>query len=292
MKSSWMLVAAFLFALMGALVKFASLRFSAPELVFYRSLFGLVSIYVVIVVTSRQWLTPLLTRHAASHVKRGVSGFVGLVMFFHAIAHLPLPTAITLNYTSPLFLAVITGWWLKERNGRGLLAAVLIGFVGVVMLLRPGWSGQNMLDGIIGLLSGVLAAIAYLNVRILGRQGEPEWRVVFFFALMSTLGGAIWMASVGFTVPQLADMPLLLAMGATATSAQLAMTRAYRLGNTMAVGALAYATVGFSALYGIFLFGDRLPLEAWLGMALIVLAGMIGVWCSRRALLQAHSAPE
>jgi drug/metabolite transporter (DMT)-like permease len=287
MKSSWMLVAAFLFALMGALVKFASLRFSAPELVFYRSLFGLVSIYVVIVVTSRQWLTPLLTRHAASHVKRGISGFVALVMFFHAIAHLPLPTAITLNYTSPLFLAVIAGWWLKERNERGLLAAVLIGFVGVIMLLRPGWSGQNMMDGIIGLLSGVMAAIAYLNVRALGRQGEPEWRVVFFFALMSTLGGAIWMASAGFTVPRLADMPLLLAMGATATSAQLAMTRAYRLGNTMAVGALAYATVGFSALYGIFLFGDSLPLEAWLGMAMIVLAGMIGVWCSRRV-----SAPE
>lgn len=292
MKSGWMLVAAFLFALMGALVKFASLRFSAPELVFYRSLFGLVSIYAVILVTSRQWLAPLATRHAISHIKRGLSGFVALVMFFHAIAHLPLPTAITLNYTSPLFLAAITGWWLKEQHGRGLLSAVLIGFAGVVMLLRPGWGEQDLVDGIIGLLSGILAALAYLNVRELGKQGEPEWRVVFYFALMSTLGGAVWMASAGFTMPGLADMPLLLAMGATATSAQLAMTRAYRLGNTLAVGALAYATVGFSALYGVFLFGDRLPLEAWLGMALIVLAGIIGVWCSRRASPQVHSAPE
>ncbi len=282
MKSSWMLVAAFLFALMGALVKFASLRFSAPELVFYRSVFGLVSIYVVILLTSRQWLAPLVTRHAASHAKRGLSGFVALVMFFHAIAHLPLPTAITLNYTSPLFLAVMTAWWLKERHGRGLLAAVLIGFVGVVMLLRPGWSGQNLTDGMIGLLSGVLAAVAYLNVRALGKQGEPDWRVVFYFALMSTLGGALWMAWTGFTVPRLNDLPLLLAMGATATAAQLAMTRAYRLGDTLAVGALAYATVGFSAFYGVFLFGDNLPLEAWLGMALIVLAGMVSVWCSRR----------
>lgn len=282
-----MLVAAFLFALMGALVKFASLRFSAPELVFYRSLFGLVSIYAVILATSRQWLAPLVTHHAVSHAKRGFSGFVALVMFFHAIAHLPLPTAITLNYTSPLFLAVMTAWWLKERHGRGLLAAVLIGFVGVAMLLRPGWSGQNLTDGMIGLASGVLAAVAYLNVRTLGRQGEPDWRVVFYFALMSTLGGVLWMAWAGFTVPRLADLPLLLAMGATATSAQLAMTRAYRLGNTLAVGALAYATVGFSALYGVFLFGDKLSLEAWLGMALIVLAGMIGVWCSKRI-----SAPE
>ena len=144
-----------------------------------------------------------------------------------------------------------------------------------------------MTDGMIGLASGVLAAVAYLNVRTLGRQGEPDWRVVFYFALMSSLGGAVWMAWAGFTVPRLADLPLLLAMGATATSAQLAMTRAYRLGNTLAVGALAYATVGFSALYGVFLFGDKLSLEAWLGMALIVLAGMIGVWCSKRI-----SAPE
>lgn len=291
MKSSWMLVAAFLFALMGALVKQASLRFSAPELVFYRSLFGLISIYAVILVTSRQWLAPLRTRHAFSHAKRGLSGFVALVMFFHAIAHLPLPTAITLNYTSPLVLAAITGWWLKEAHGRGLVAAVLIGFVGVVLLLRPGWGEQNLMDGLIGLASGVLAAVAYLNVRTLGRQGEPDWRVVFYFALMATLGGAVWMFFAGFTVPAFADWPLLLAMGATATSAQLAMTRAYRLGNTLAVGALAYATVGFSALYGIFLFGDRLPLGAWMGMALIVLAGIIGVWCSKRAL-PVHPAPE
>ena len=282
MKSTWMLVASFLFALMGALVKYAAERFSAPELVFYRSLFGLVSIYAVILVSTRQWLAPLVTNQAHSHFKRGLSGFVALVMFFHAIAHLPLPTAITLNYTSPLFLAALTTWWLGERSGRGLYAALLLGFVGVVLLLQPGWGEQNVLDGLIGLASGVLAGVAYLNVRTLGRQGEPEWRVVFYFALMSTLGGGVWMGAAGFTMPGAEDFPLLLAMGATATMAQLAMTRAYRLGNTLTVGALAYSTVGFAALYGVLLFGDRLPLEAWLGMALIVLAGMISVWCSRR----------
>lgn len=276
-----MLVASFLFALMGALVKYAAERFSAPELVFYRSLFGLVSIYLVIVLTTRQWWAPLVTSHAPSHFKRGLSGFVALVMFFHAIAHLPLPTAITLNYTSPLFLAVLTGWWLGERSGKGLHVALLLGFGGVMLLLRPGWQGY-WFDGLIGLASGALAGVAYLNVRTLGRQGEPAWRIVFYFALLSTLGGAVWMGFAGFTMPRMADWPLLLAMGATATLAQLAMTRAYRLGNTLTVGALAYSTVGFSALYGVLWFGDRLPLEAWLGMALIVLAGILSVWCNRR----------
>lgn len=286
MKSTWMLVAGFLFALMGVLVKLAAVRFSSPELVFYRSLFGLLAIYAVIVAASGQWLAPLLTRHAFGHAKRGLSGFVALVLFFYGIAHLPLPTAITLNYTSPLFLAAITAWWLKERHGRGLAAAVVLGFAGVVMLLQPGWGGEDMVARLAGLASGVLAAIAYLNVRALGRDGEPEWRVVFYFTLIATLGGGIWMAATGATAPRLADLPLLLALGATATLAQLAMTRAYRLGNTLAVGALAYSTVGFAALYGVLVFGDRLPLLAWGGMLLIVLAGLIGVRASRSVAVE------
>lgn len=286
MKSTWMLVAGFLFALMGVLVKLASARFSSPELVFYRSLFGLLSIYVVIFVTTRQWLAPLATRHLASHAKRGLTGFLALVMFFYGIAHLPLPAAITLNYTSPLFLAAITAWWLKERHGRGLAAAVVVGFAGVVLLLQPGWDGDGWLPRLAGLLSGMLAALAYLNVRALGREGEPEWRVVFYFTLIATIGGAAWMGVAGFVAPRMADLPLLLAMGATATLAQLAMTRAYRLGNTLAVGALAYSTVGFSALYGVLVFGDRLPLEAWAGMLLIVLAGLIGVRASRNVAVE------
>lgn len=287
MKSTWMLVAGFMFALMGVLVKLASVSFSAPELVFYRSLFGLLSIYVVIVLSYRQWLAPLATRHGLDHVKRGLSGFVALVMYFYGIAHLPLPTAITLNYTSPLFLAAITAWWLKERHGHGLVAAVVIGFAGVVLLLQPGWGGEDMLARLIGLASGVLAAVAYLNVRTLGREGEPEWRVVFYFTLIATLGSSVWMAGAGFVVPQMTDLPLLVAMGAAGTLGQLAMTRAYKLGNTLAVGALAYSTVGFAALYGVLMFGDRPPLAAWLGMLLIVIAGLFSVWASRSV-----AAPE
>jgi drug/metabolite transporter (DMT)-like permease len=143
-----------------------------------------------------------------------------------------------------------------------------------------------MFARLVGLLSGVLAALAYLNVRALGRQGEPEWRVVFYFALVSTVGGAVWMASAGLVVPRMADLPLLLAMGATATLAQLAMTRAYRVGNTLAVGALAYSTVGFAAVYGVLIFGEQPPIEAWAGMLLIVLAGLIGVRASRSVAVE------
>jgi drug/metabolite transporter (DMT)-like permease len=280
MKSSWMLVAAALFALMSVLVKHASAHFSSAELVFYRSAFGLLAIGGVIAIRHRQFWKPLATPHFKTHFWRGLSGFAALVLFFYALARLPLATAVTLNYTAPLFLAALSAWWLKEKQGRGLLAAVLLGFVGIVMLLRPQVEGQAWLPALAGLVSGMLAAVAYVNVKQLGKLGEPEWRVVFYFTLLATLGGAAWMAVAGFHRPQAEDWPWLIGIGVTATVAQLALTRAYHRGRTLTVGALAYTTVGFSAVYGVMLFGERLPALAWAGMALVALAGILAVRAS------------
>ncbi len=278
MKSSWMLVAATLFALMSVLVKHASATFSPAELVFYRSAFGLVAIWGVIAVSHRRLLAPLATVHLKAHFWRGLAGFTALVLFFHALARLPLATAVTLNYTAPLFLAALSVWWLRERPGRGLGGAVMLGFAGIVLLLRPQVQGQDWLPALVGLASGMLAAVAYVNVKQLGRLGEPEWRVVFYFTLLSTVGGMAWMALAGFHRPQADDWPWLTGIGVTATLAQLALTRAYHRGRTLTVGSLAYTTVGFSALYGVLLFGEHLPLTAWAGMALVAAAG---VWAVR-----------
>lgn len=283
MKSSWMLVAAALFALMSMQVKHLSSTFSPAELVFYRSVFGLVSIWVMIASTRRQWLAPLATHHLRAHFWRGLSGFTALVLFFYAIARLPLATAVTLNYTAPLFLAVLSAWWLHERHGRGLVGAVLLGFVGIALLLRPQVQGQDWLPALAGLVSGMLAAVAYVNVKQLGKLGEPEWRVVFYFTLLATLGGGAWMLVAGFHQPRAEDWPWLIGIGVSATLAQLALTRAYHRGRTLIVGALAYTTVGFSAVYGVLLFGERLPLQAWMGMAVVALAGILAVRASTPA---------
>lgn len=283
MKSSWMLAAAALFALMGVLVKHLSAQFSSAELVFYRSVFGLGAIWIVIALTSRKLWSPLRTPHGMAHVWRGLSGFSALVLFFYAIAHLPLATAVTLNYTAPLFLAGLSAWWLKEKHGRGLIAAVWLGFVGIVLLLQPQLDREAWVPALLGLVSGMLAAVAYVNVKSLGRLGEPEWRVVFYFTLLSTLGGAAWMAVAGFHRPQVADWPWLAGIGVTATLAQLALTRAYHRGRTLTVGALAYTTVGFSAVYGVLLFGEHLPWLAWVGMAMVAAAGILAVRASAPA---------
>ncbi|MBU1214408.1 MAG: DMT family transporter [Gammaproteobacteria bacterium] len=268
-----MLVAGLLFACMGALVKLGAPHFSSAELVFYRSFFGLLIVYAL-VHHSRIKLT---TFHWHAHLWRGLSGTVAMLLFFHCITALPLATAITLNYTSSLFLSLLTVVVLKEKFHFPLSSSLAIGFSGVVLLLQPTLEHKQFADGLLGLASGFLAGIALMNVRHLGVLGEPGMRVVFYFNLIATLASAIWMLGDALHPVTLGDLPLLIAIGASATFAQLFMTRAYRTGQTLVVGSLAYSTIVFSALFGLIFWREQLSLLAWLGIALIIASGVLSL---------------
>ena len=281
--SLWMLVAALGFAIMGALVKVGATKFSSAELVFYRSIFGLVVIYLYIFAKKLPLATPVMGKQ----MSRGVVGFVSLVLFFYAIAHLPLATAITLNYTSPLFLALFMPFMLRVEHQKNvshqsaakksLYGAVVLGFIGVVILLKPTFTSNDALAGAIGLLSGIGAAIAYIHVKQLGNVFEPDWRTVFYFTLISTIGSGLWLLLQQFTAVTWGDLPLLIGLGLSATIAQLAMTRAYRTGNTLSVASLAYVTVVLASLFGVFFWQEQLSLSEWLAIGLIILSGIISV---------------
>lgn len=268
-----MLFAGLMFACMGVLVKLGAERFSSDELVFYRSLFSLLIVYAML----HRAKVRLATRHWQGHLWRGLSGTIAMLLFFHCITVLPLATAITLNYTSSLFISALTVLVLKEKFHMPLSSALAVGFVGVVLLLHPTLEQDQLASGLLGLGSGFLAAIALLNVRQLGMLGEPGMRVVFYFNLIATFASGIWMLPGTLHPVTLADLPLLVALGASATFAQLAMTRAYRTGHTLVVGSLAYSTIVFSALFGLLLWQELLSLSAWLGIALIIASGMLSL---------------
>lgn len=272
MSVLWMLAASLLFACMGVCVKLGASRFAAAELVFYRGFISLLLLYGYMRLSGLSAATP----HWRIHITRSISGFVSLVMYFLAISLIPLATAVTLNYTSPLFLAVLLAVWQRERIGWPLLLTVLAGFLGVILLLQPAWHAEQLLGGLFGLGSGVISSIAYMNVRKLGEIGEPEWRTVFWFSLISTLGGLPWVLSAGtFHAVQGADWLILLGVGGFGAAAQLCMTRAYKHGKTLAVANFAYTTVVFSSLFGYWLWDEDLQTIALLGMALIVVSGMV-----------------
>jgi drug/metabolite transporter (DMT)-like permease len=268
-----MLVAAFFFAIMGVLVKIASHKFSSAELVFYRSLVGLVFITSYVSINRLSISTQLIKMQ----MSRSIIGFISMVMFFYAISALPLASAITLNYTSPLAMAAILTITFHERPRKVLIFAIITGFIGVAILLKPSIHYGELVAGGLGLLSGLLAGWVYVQVAQLGRAGEPDWRTVFYFSLVCTLGGGAWMIIHHFSVLELKDLPILAGLGTCATIAQLAMTRAYRTGNPLVVGSLAYTTVVLASLFGILLWNETLSVDRWLAIILIISSGVISV---------------
>jgi drug/metabolite transporter (DMT)-like permease len=268
-----MLAASLSFACMGVLVKLGGAHFSSSELVFYRSFAGLLFVTVVL----RHKRTTLSTPHWRSHLWRGLSGTIAMMLYFYCIATLPLATAITLNYTSSMFLTALTLVVYKDRFHLPLTASLTLGFIGVVLLLHPTFEREQFVSGILGLASGFLAGVALMNVRQLGLMGEPAVRVVFYFNLVATLFSGAWMAQTEVHPITLNNLWLLLGLGASATFAQIAMTHAYRIGQTQVVSTLSYSTIVFASLFGLMLWNEKLPFDSWLGIALIIGSGMISL---------------
>lgn len=273
MQSLWMIAAGLSFALMGVLVNLAAAQFSAAELVFYRAVVQLAVAWAVLANAGLSVRTPKL----GMHVHRGVAGFVSLFMFFYALTALPVATAMTLNYMSPLWLALLLTAIARERPGTRLVVTVVLGFAGCVMLLRPTLTAAQVWPATIGLVSGIISAIAYWNVRQLVRSREPVARVVFYFALFAGLGSLVWMAPQTWHPVTLANAWMLAGIGIFGSSGQLAMTRAYGRGSTLVSAALSYSGIVFSALFSVLIGHDALPLIAWLGIGLIIAAGIIAV---------------
>ena len=285
-----MVMAAFFFATMAVGIKIASTSFNTVELIFYR---GLVSVvFMAIVVRSRGG--SLRTSVALMHAWRALVGVIALGAWFYAIAHLPLATAMTLNYMSGVWIAAfVVGGAMLYGQGRQvqrqgpLLATVLCGFAGVVLMLRPSIDQNQLFAGLIGLLSGVATALAYLQVTALGRVGETEDRTVFYFSLASAIAGGLGLLFTGFSPWDQVSWQAaawLIPIGLLASLGQWCMTRAYSQGATLVVANLQYSGIVFATIYSLLLFGDEIPAAGWLGMALVVASGLAATALRSRAL--------
>ena len=287
MQAAWMVAASLFFALMSVCIKFASPYFGPLEIVCYRGAIGVLFMWAL----CRSRGVSLQTSVPMMHVWRNVVGVSALVCWFYAIAHLPLATAMTLNYMSGVWVAaflvggtLLMGQLADIRRQGPLVMAVMAGFAGVVMMLRPTLEQNQLFAGLIGLLSGLMSALAYIQVAALGRVGEPEARTVFYFSLGAALAGGIGMQFFDTHALNTVQALWLLPVGILAALGQLCMTRAYTRGATMVVANLQYSGIVFAALLGLLLFGDQLPLIGWLGMATIVASGIVATFLRARAL--------
>jgi len=279
MQALWMLVASAMFALMGSFVKMATeYGASLPQIVLFR---GFPSV-ILLLVWARAGRHSIIPENWRIHIWRNVAGIASMWLGFYAIAHLPLATATSLNYTAPLFIACwMLGWGGAQRD-RIRILAVLLGFAGVIAILRPSINPDEWLAALLGLISGATSAVAMLQIRKLGQLGEPEWRTVLLFSIGICLTSGFGLAFEGWGEAGWQGYLALIGVGVSGLFGQLAMTRAFGVGSALLTAALQYTTIIFAALLGMGFWGDQPDAVAWAGMSLIIAAGLLSVWRTMR----------
>ena len=285
-----MVLGSFFFATMALGIKIASNSFGTFELVFYRGIVSVIFMAIVVRARGAELRTPV----PMMHVWRSTVGVLSLGSWFYAIAHLPLATAMTLNYMSGVWVAafIVGGALLygqPEKQGP-LMGTVLLGFAGVVMTLRPTIDHDQLFAGVIGLLSGLGAALAYLQVTALGKAGEPEERTVFYFSIGTAVVGSAGMLFTDMTpwsAVRWQDAAWVVPIGILASLGQWCMTRAYRKGATLVVASMQYTGIVFSVVYSLVFFGDHITPIGWAGIAVIVASGILATILRARALPKA-----
>ncbi len=265
-----MVLASALFALQAALVK-AGLKEIAPlELVFFR---GLVCA-LVIFAFARLAGQSLATTRPLRQLALGSIGFVSLGLYFVAIGLLPLVTATALNYTAPLFLALLLGMR-RASTSRAAQVWVAAGFVGVCLILQPSFDSGSIAGVVLGLLSGVTGAVCYLLLSRLGHEGEPQRVTAFYFSLIACVLAGVPTLLGGFSIATPDQVALVLGIGLLATLAQLAVAKAYAISTPLIPSTLSYSAIVFSSILGALWWGDTLGFWEALGIALIVASGVL-----------------
>jgi drug/metabolite transporter (DMT)-like permease len=279
----FMLLASLSFAAMGGFAKVVSQVLPPVEVTFFRNIFGVVLVGLAI------YKTPLKQKGGKPLLLlfRGSMGFAALLAYFYIMAHIPLGTAVTYNKTSPIFVAIFAYLFLNEKLHKSALLAIVIGFVGIVLVAQPEGGAFSKYD-ILGIFSGIGAALAYTSIREL-REYYDTRAIVMSFMGVGTIAPLIlmlvtpyvnvseefdWMFA-EFVMPVGIEWLYVTAVGISATVSQLLMTKAYELTKAGIVGTISYTNIVFAVIIGVML-GDPIP-NIWtvLGIILVIISGIM-----------------
>ncbi len=263
--SEWMLVAS------GIIIRQLSDSLPTEVLVFLRNSLGLVWLLPWIIRRGRRELP---TRRIHLHLTRALVGITAMSCLYYAWANLPLGQAALLKQTSPFFVPLIAFIWLQERIGASVRWAILVGFLGVLLILQPG-AGTLEWAVLIALAGAALGAMAKVCIRAMRTTESPQ-QIVFYFALFGSCFAALpaWLS---WHTPQGADWIWLMALAAASTLAQLLLSRAYGLAGAGTLGPFTYASIPFAAFAGWLLWDESLGIWTLAGMGLIIAGGLLAL---------------
>lgn len=273
--------AALSFSLMYALMKWAATLepVSAGEMVFYRSLFGL-PVVLFWVLSAKGGLASLSTRRPMVHVWRCALGVTGILLIFQGLKLLPLADATTIGFTAPIFATLLSILFLKEKVGRHRWTAVVLGFLGVLVMVRPGAEGAPPLAGLLFALGGAFVAAAVtVTLRQLGKTESATAIVFWFFVACATVGGVLTLID-GHS-HSWAVLAVLAAGGLAGGLAQLLMTTSLQHAPVSALAPLDYLQMVGAVVLGWLLLNDAPTAATLAGAALIAGSGLYTAWRER-----------
>lgn len=264
-------------AVSATCIKAASASVPNGMIVFLRSGLGLALMLPWLL---RNGFAGIRTVRLGGHLWRALFGVASMYCYFHAIGKLSLAEAVLLTYSMPLYVPFIAWAWLGERPSRAAFPSALLGLVGIALIVKPGVGGFASVAALIGAVSGFAAASAMVSIRRIS-DTEPATRIVFYFMLTATAITALPLPWVWQT-PTPASLPLLVAIGATATLGQWFVTKAYAAAPAAQIGPFTYSAVVFAGVLGWLIWGEAPDLSSAIGIALVIASCLLAVLPSSR----------
>jgi len=270
-------ISTMLFASLWVLVKLLSDRYSVYEISFFRNFFALIPACLM-VAAHGDWRV-LKVKRISGHIWRAVLGVVAMMLGFASYAMMPLANAVSISFMSPLVITALSVPLLGEKVGPWRWSAVLVGFVGVLVIVKPG-AGFLTPGALVAIGGAAVAALAMITIRQLNRTDKPV-AIVFYFALFASLFTALPLPFVWVT-PHGWDWLMLVGMGLSGGFGQHFMTRAFSLAPVAVVSPFNYVSLIWSTLAGWAVWGDMPAAHVFVGAAIVVTSGLVILWRESR----------
>jgi len=291
-------VSTLVFAFMGAGVKYLSERYPIGQIVFCRSFFAMIPL-VIWLWWLGLWPSAIRTTRPFSHIRRGVTGSVGMFLGFAGLSYLPLPDQTALGYTAPLLVVALAALIIGETVRIYRWSAVAIGFVGVVVMLAPQLSALSsgvLRDGAtigaaLTLGSALCNAFSTIEVRKLVQSEEKTGTIVFWVMSMTTVLGLCTIV-LGWRAPGAADLAIMVGMGVMGGMGQILVTESYQHAETSLVAPFDYTSMIWAVIIGWFLFGDWPATNIFIGAGIVIAAGIFVIWREHRLGLERKRARQ
>ena len=257
------------FSVMDLLVKWST-EYPTGEVLFFRGFFGLLPTYFLI--PKNKLKTFYTTERSKEHLFRCLMGLMALIAIVVALRELPLAVVVSLSYAAPLFITVLSIFLLSEKVGVFRWLAVIIGFVGVIIIAEPGFKGMDYLY-FLPLIFCIGMAFVTIMIRKLSTT-EPIWLISIFFTITISIAGLATIP-MGWKIPNFQDFILLALIGVTGGSANLFLTQSYKLSEVSLVAPLKYLALVFAVFFGYFIWNEIPTIKTLIGSSLVVIASLI-----------------